>query len=143
MYAPQPCCHPAHTNVYALDPATGGQRWRTEVPGAVEGRLVVGGPALASGVGRATGVTRWRAYSSDALTAGPMSGLLYVTGQDFLFALDPTTGALRWSAYDRDALPGVAVTGGGAVFVAANYGVGSSGDFLAGALYAFDAPGSG
>jgi outer membrane protein assembly factor BamB len=130
------------TLVAGAPPAAGGPLVAAAPP-AAGGLVIVGGPALASGVDRTSGTVRWRTYGSDPLTAGPTSGLLYVTIEESLYALDPGTGRPVWVAYVRNLALGVPVTGTAAVFVAGNYGAGSSGNYLGGTLYAFDAPGSG
>lgn len=99
-------------HVYALDAATGTQRWRTRIPGAVDGRMAVdhGQVYLGSSLGlvlaldAATGAERWRSLipyarknwpSGSALDAG--DGAVYVAALDGrVYALEQATGAVRW-----------------------------------------------
>jgi outer membrane protein assembly factor BamB len=84
------------THVYALDLATGRERWRAKLPAAIEALTVCGGGVFASYQGlavldRATGRVLRTAYDGEAefLTSGfaTVSDRVYVLGNKYAYAL--------------------------------------------------------
>ncbi len=98
----------AGRRVYALDAATGAERWSRST-----GSLVVSSPAVADGVvymgswdhnlyafDAGTGAKVWSYQTEDAVTSSPAvaDGVVYVGSHDgYVYALDAATGAKLWS----------------------------------------------
>jgi outer membrane protein assembly factor BamB len=92
---------------YALDAATGEERWSFRPDGPVESTPAVAGGLVYFGSGdehvyaldAATGKERWRFEAVDAFTASPVveDGVLYVGIGSSFFALDAVTGDKRWT----------------------------------------------
>ena len=86
----QPGDEPARPSVFALDAATGEQRWATEIEGGVGYGPVVAGQTI-------------------AVTAGPQNGL---------YTLDAGTGAVTWYAPQRTTIASAIGASDGILFVA-------------------------
>ncbi|MGZ6965100.1 MAG: outer membrane protein assembly factor BamB family protein [Acidimicrobiia bacterium] len=99
----------AHSAVYALDAATGSQRWMARVGGLGGSPLTVAGDDvyvdadMLLALDRATGAQRWAAPVGNGRTAGysqpAVTGdAVFVGGGDGVVrAFERATGALRWS----------------------------------------------
>ncbi|MFI1100658.1 PQQ-binding-like beta-propeller repeat protein [Streptomyces melanogenes] len=131
----------SETFLYALDAATGKQRWKfdtvedAEVPSslAMSGGLVYacGGKRLYA-VDTATGKQRWSfPTSGDAHSPGATDGLAYVGGDDYLYAVNAADGKQRWRfPTDATAFRAAPAVADGVVYV---------GKISDGMLYALDA----
>ncbi|MYS83893.1 PQQ-binding-like beta-propeller repeat protein [Embleya scabrispora] len=93
-------------HVYAIDTATGTQRWSFEADGLLERPLVAGGVVHVIGhldklytLDAATGVKRWEHPTGEVLgTPIATGGVVYVGGRDngLVYAFDAGTGSKRW-----------------------------------------------
>jgi outer membrane protein assembly factor BamB len=100
-------------NLYAIDAATGVQRWSFATlqwvkssPTVVNGVVYVGGGGYTSGpshvyaIDAATGLQRWSFATGDGVESSPavVDGVVYVgSGDGNLYAIDAATGVQRWS----------------------------------------------
>lgn len=93
--------------LYALDAATGAERWRFEIseyvtrssPAVVDGTVFVGGGFAFHAINAATGQERWSVPIRYAGQASPTiaSGVAIVTSQEgWIYALDVATGETVW-----------------------------------------------
>ena len=88
--------------LYALDAATGAERWRFEGSGlgdvtAVGPLVYVNDADVLRALDAATGQERWKAAVPGGTSAVVDDGLLVIgTGDGFLLGLDAATGAERW-----------------------------------------------
>ncbi|MFI6588411.1 PQQ-binding-like beta-propeller repeat protein [Embleya sp. NPDC050493] len=101
-------------HVYAVDTATGRQRWSFEADGLLERPLVAGGLVHVIGhldklytLDAATGVKRWE-YPTGEVLGTPIAtgGVLYVGGRDsgLVYAFDAGTGSKQWEFATNNAV---------------------------------------
>ena len=126
--------------VYAVDAATGNERWRFAITG-----LMTPVPSPQPSERNATLVTSPPAVSGDSLYVGLSFGLLGLPAPDrigYLYALDAATGKERWKVVAETQITGRPIIQGSAIYYAANAGIVHAADVATGRdLWHFEAEG--
>lgn len=141
-------------HVYAVDIATGKQRWSFHPDGLLQRPLVSGGLVHVVGsldklytLDAATGVKLWE-YPTDQVLSTPITtgGVVYAGGRNsgVVYALDARTGAKRWEFATNDAVHDALASWKGVVVAASWDGRLYGLDAENGArIWTFDPPGNG